>query len=151
VSDAFEIPPRSATDAATRSKHLLVTFDVDLGELCEGHHVVARGIEVWEKWSYLHYEFVPAASDDDRPFFFTWEMDASDDIATDYGDFNGGAFAAGSTGPASHGVRDIGCAIPTTASVLTLRFEPANDWTPPSRVVAELAIDLRTGATTALP
>jgi hypothetical protein len=41
-----KIPPRTVTDQylARRSDHLDVVFDVDLGELVKGHHVVARGI-----------------------------------------------------------------------------------------------------------
>jgi hypothetical protein len=41
-----KIPPRTVTDLylAHRGEHLDVVFDVDLGELVKGHHVVARGI-----------------------------------------------------------------------------------------------------------
>ena len=42
----MNIPPRGATERylATPGIRLAVSFDVDLGELLEGHHVVARGI-----------------------------------------------------------------------------------------------------------
>jgi len=41
------VPPRDATERylATTGRQLDITFDVDLGELVPGHHVVARGIE----------------------------------------------------------------------------------------------------------
>jgi hypothetical protein len=41
-----KIPPRTATDQylARRGEHLDIVFDLDLGELVNGHHVVARGI-----------------------------------------------------------------------------------------------------------
>jgi hypothetical protein len=41
-----KIPPRTVTDQylARKGEHLDVVFDVDLGELVKGHHVVARGI-----------------------------------------------------------------------------------------------------------
>jgi hypothetical protein len=41
-----KIPPRTVTDQylARMGEHLDVVFDVDLGELVRGHHVVARGI-----------------------------------------------------------------------------------------------------------
>ena len=149
----FEIPPRTATDAAIAPASLRVSFDVDLGELCEGHHVVARGIQVSEPWSYLHYEFVPgmtSAECEGRPFFWLWTMQASDDLGTDYGDVGGGAFAD-SGGVATHGVRDIGCAIPQAASLLTLRFEPADGWEPDPGAVEQLTIDLRTGAAQTRP
>jgi hypothetical protein len=42
----MEIPPRIVTDAylARRGMQLDIAFDVDLGELTRGHHIVARGI-----------------------------------------------------------------------------------------------------------
>ena len=42
----MEIPPRTVTDAylASRGVPLDIAFDVDLGELTRGHHIVARGI-----------------------------------------------------------------------------------------------------------
>lgn len=42
----MQIPPRTATDAylARRGVQLDIAFDVDLGELTRGHHIVARGI-----------------------------------------------------------------------------------------------------------
>ena len=42
----MEIPPRTVTDAylARRGVQLDIAFDVDLGELTRGHHIVARGI-----------------------------------------------------------------------------------------------------------
>jgi hypothetical protein len=41
-----KIPPRTVTDQylARSGEHLDVVFDLDLGELVRGHHVVARGI-----------------------------------------------------------------------------------------------------------
>jgi hypothetical protein len=41
-----DIPPRTATDRylSRRGQQLDIVFDIDLGELVEGHHVVARGI-----------------------------------------------------------------------------------------------------------
>ena len=40
------MPPRTATDTylAKRGERLDISFDVDLGELIRGHHVIARGI-----------------------------------------------------------------------------------------------------------
>jgi hypothetical protein len=42
------IPPRDATDAYMDSvgRAIDISFDVDLGELVRGHHVVARGLEL---------------------------------------------------------------------------------------------------------
>jgi len=58
-----DAPGRSATDAyfaAHPGERLAVGFDVDLGELVAGHHVVARGLEFGRAGTVLHYEFVPA-------------------------------------------------------------------------------------------
>ena len=43
----MEIPPRDATDGAVgpSGRHLDIIFDVDLGELVDGHRVIVRGIE----------------------------------------------------------------------------------------------------------
>jgi hypothetical protein len=46
------------------SRHLDVVLDVDLGELIEGHRVVARGIEFGVAGDELHYEFVPHGTRD---------------------------------------------------------------------------------------
>ena len=42
----MNIPPRTATDSylAGMGLQLDIAFDVDLGELAKGHHIVARGI-----------------------------------------------------------------------------------------------------------
>ena len=40
-------------------EQLTVAFDVDLGELVEGRHIVARGVEFGETGALLHYRFVP--------------------------------------------------------------------------------------------
>jgi hypothetical protein len=149
---AVRIPPRTATDAylARTGKELDIAFDVDLGELIQGHHVVARGImfghsDNEESWTdtELHYEFVPAIGPDAQGFGWYWMVYASDDAGTEYSDNNGGAFDAEGTGPASHGTRDLGGLIPPGATRLTLRFEPPDDWTPPEPWRRELPIDLR--------
>ena len=42
----MNIPPRTATGSylAGMGPQLDIAFDVDLGELAKGHHIVARGI-----------------------------------------------------------------------------------------------------------
>lgn len=97
------IPPRTAVDAYFAhlramgvQRHLDVTFDVDLGELVEGHHVVVRGIERGPGEAVLHYEFVPAVQEDERqdkgPVLLYWMVSASDDTGTEYDDHNTGGF-----------------------------------------------------------
>jgi hypothetical protein len=135
------IPPRTATDRylALMGRGLDVAFDVDLGELVEGHHVVARGITRTE----LHYEFVPGLAGP-RPggFGWYWLLAASDDAGTAYTDYNGGAFGSGG-GAATHGTRDLGGQIPPSARRLTIEFEPAEGWTPPEPWRRRIVVDLQ--------
>jgi len=153
--DDVEMPPRDATDTAlAQLGHTLRwTFDVDLGELCEGHHVIARGIQEEAEGASLHYEFVPGitrTASEGRPFFWYWMLYATDDIGTQYEDYNSGAVSE-EGGAASHGTRDIGGLIPSGATQLTLRFEPAASWAHPGKHVRELVIDLHTGQATTRP
>jgi hypothetical protein len=93
-------------------RHLDVTFDVDLGELVEGHHVVVRGVERGSGEAVLHYEFVPLMQEherqDKRPFFLVLVVYASDDNGTEYDDHNTGGFDPSGRGPSSHSTRDLG-------------------------------------------
>ncbi|MGW3347384.1 hypothetical protein ACWDA3_29120 [Nonomuraea rubra] len=56
------------------SRRLDLVFDIDLGDLVEGHHVVARGMEMLDSGGVLHYEFVPGVRPDETeingPFFW---------------------------------------------------------------------------------
>ncbi|MFI0419499.1 hypothetical protein [Spongiactinospora sp. 9N601] len=137
-----DIPPRTATDAyfanmaaAGIPRRLDVVLDVDLGELVPGHHVVARGLELAAEGAMLHYEFVPGIDDDERqskgPFFWYWMLAAGDDAGTEYAGHNSGAYASGG-GEATHGVRDLGGAVPGAAGRLFLDFTPAEGWSPPA-------------------
>jgi hypothetical protein len=185
------IPERSATDdyLAHMGEQLDVVFDVDLGELVRGHHVVARGLALGRSvpapqfdrdefrrlisgstdpvngggffgrkaghWpdaeehvhtdAELHYEFVPRINEGQGRFDLTavyWMVHTSDDVGTRYNDYNTGAFDGASTGPTTHGSRDIGGQVPPEATRLTLRFEPAFGWDPPEQWRRELVIDL---------
>lgn len=83
-----DIPERSQkVDVYARG--LDVEFDVDLGELIDGHRVVARGVLFGEQGMSLEYDFVPGmtkAETDERPFFWYWFLEAHDDIGTEYDD-----------------------------------------------------------------
>jgi hypothetical protein len=155
------IPPWAAVDAYFArlgamgvQRHLDVTFDVDLGELVEGHHVVLRGIERNPDEAVLHYEFVPAVQDHERrdkgPFFWYWTVFASDDAGTRYADHNTGGFDPSGRGPSSHGTRDLGGVILVAARRLVLDFQPPWDYTPAAGVCTRLTIELATGAVTAV-
>jgi hypothetical protein len=142
-----DIPPRTATDRylSRMGRRLDIVFDVDLGELIEGHHVVARGITL--SGAELHYEFVPGLDDAGRNelggFGWYWMLSATDDVGTEYSDNNGGAFDGHSGGAATHGTRDIGGQIPPHARRLTIRFQPAEDWTPAEPWRRQIRVDLQ--------
>jgi hypothetical protein len=140
------LPPRTATDAylAEIGERLDVEFDVDLGELVEGHRVVARGVLNLLGGAELHYELVPAWDSDGAPA--GWEVIARDDVGTDYGEVRGGSIdPPDGGGAATHGIRDIGGPIPAEAHVLGLEFTPHRPLTDYTR---RLFVDLATGAVT---
>jgi hypothetical protein len=74
----MDIPPRTATDEHVylTGRTLDIVFDVDLGELVKGRHVIARGIALGGSsrrrfsensvvtQAELHYEFVPGATEE---------------------------------------------------------------------------------------
>ncbi len=136
----------------TWADQVTVAFDVDLGELVEGRHIIARGLEFGETGAILHYQFAPGLEAGrpiiERADLQHWKIHTEDDAGTRYSDPGGGAFA-GSGGPQpSHGVRDLGGHTPRAATRLTLWFEPGSEWTPPDGYVRRLDVDLRTGEVT---
>ena len=140
------LPPRTATDAylAEIGETLDIEFDVDLGELVEGHRVVARGILNLPGGAELHYELVPGWDSAAAPT--GWAVSAHDDAGTDYGGVSGGALdPPGGDGTATHGIRDLGGPIPADANVLTLEVtldRPLTGYT------KRLVVELTTGALT---
>jgi hypothetical protein len=145
---------KSLTDEylAQSGGELEYVFDVDLGELLQGHHVVLRGIErkmefagtfspveILIQSERLHYEHVPgltrlSATPD-------WSATFFDDVGTSYNDREEGAYDGHSGGAATHGMRDIGD-IPVEARVLTIVIGPARDWAPPEPWIRSYEVDL---------
>lgn len=150
-----DLPAREATAryfdnmrAAGLDRTLDLEFDLDLGEMIPGHHVVVRGIEL--ATSQLHYEFVPGMTDErmregGSNFWWLWFLHVADDLGTHYSDDNGGAFDTRRGGPATHGARNLGGTILSAATRLELTFKPAPGWDPPSEVVRRATVDLRRG------
>ncbi|MFI6742876.1 hypothetical protein ACIBI9_59145 [Nonomuraea sp. NPDC050451] len=151
----ISIPPRTATDAYFAKMGGLrrpdVVFDIDLGELVEGHHVVARGLEISGADGVLHYEFVPGVRQHELetkgPFFWYWMLSAEDDLGTPYRDDNGGAFDPEGEA-AAHGTRDLGGPVPRSARRLRLNFRPAEGWEPTRSWCGQLDIALPDGQVT---
>jgi hypothetical protein len=152
------IPTRSATESflAAGNRTLQVSFDIDLGELMPGHHVVARGIERGqprlppsgsstsiEELDRLHYEHVPGLTKVSATPY--WGFTITDDVGTEYVDDESGAFDWQGGGPATHGFRNLG-RIPSDASLLTLTIHPSREWVPPEPWRRKLIIDLVHGA-----
>ncbi|MFC5814430.1 hypothetical protein [Nonomuraea harbinensis] len=151
----IRIPPRTATDAYFAkmggSRRLDIVFDIDLGELLEGHHVVARGLETSGAGGVLHYEFVPGVRQHEKdlkgPFFWYWTLSAEDDLGTHYRHDNTGAFdPSGET--AAHGSRHLGGPVPRSARWLRVYFTPALEWTPTRSWCRQLHIALPGGHVT---
>jgi len=121
-----------------------IPIDVDLGEIIEGHHVVACALT----WGHtvgasLSYVIVPALSDEEHDgFAWYWMLAASDDLGTEYLDNNGGAFGPSADGETTEGTRDIGGDIPIEASWLDLSFDPPGEWSPPTPWTREIRVDL---------
>jgi hypothetical protein len=151
----FRIPPRTATDTYFAkmggARRLDIVFDIDLGELLEGHHVVARGLEMSDAGGVLHYEFVPGLRQHEMEtkgaFFWYWKLSTHDDLGSPYCDDNGGAFDSdGET--AAHGTRYLGGSIPRSARRLRVSFTPADGWTPTQSWCRQLDIALPGGRVT---
>jgi hypothetical protein len=84
------------------------SLDVDLGELCDGHHVIARSVTNEPPQAELRYVFTPGLSKQEtseRPFFWYWMVYASDDLDTPYNDWNSGVVDEESGGTESEGSR----------------------------------------------
>jgi hypothetical protein len=136
---------------APRKRNIDIAFDIDLGELVEGHHVIARGIELLPAGSScLHYDFVPALAntmntsrENKDGFWWYWKMCTSDDVGTVYLDRDTGMIDSRAEGEVSWGSRDLDGVIPESASVLTLRFEPPSGWVPPEPWRRVIRVDLR--------
>jgi hypothetical protein len=73
---SVDVPARDAIDEYLQraDRRLAVAFEVDLGELIDGHRVVARGLEFGSEGAVLHYEFVPAMErrEEDAKGAFFW-------------------------------------------------------------------------------
>jgi hypothetical protein len=169
-----EIPDRTATDRYVEGsgRTLDYAFDIDLGELIPGHHVIARGIGPAPKSSIpksadlpqelldeiersnrisrdqVHFEHVPGLTREGvTP---DWSFTVSDDVATPYSGVDEGAYDGHSGGTATHAVRELGGKIPPNATRLSLQMIPGYDrtghqWSPPEPWRRELVIDLVAG------
>ncbi|MCK2217069.1 hypothetical protein MF672_025225 [Actinomadura sp. ATCC 31491] len=159
TGDPAAIPPRTATDAYLArmggSRRIDLAFDVDLGELVEGHRVVARGLELSDGGGVLHYELVPGLRPGETAakgsFFWYWMLSVEDDLGTPYLDDNTGAFDPEEGKAAAHGVRDLGGAVPGEARLLRIGLRPAEGWTPPRPWCRLLEVALPDGPVTPHP
>ena len=145
-----DLPPRTATERfltrmAVWGRRIDISFDVDLGELVDGHRVIARGLELRGAGAVLHYEFLPGIDTDEQErkghFFWYWSLYATDDRGTEYDDSNTGGFDTRG-GPSVHGERDIGGRVPRRATRLRIAFEPPEGWTPPEPWRRVIVVDL---------
>ena len=177
-SDSVEVPNRTATDRYVQlsGRKLDHMFDIDLGELIPGHHVIARGIGPAPKSSIpesadvpqnlideiergdriprdqIHFEHVPGLTQNGvTP---DWSFTVSDDVGTPYSGVDEGAYDGHSGGTATvPRSRTRGKGSQADATRLTLRLVPGYDgtghqWRPPEPWNRDVKIDLRTGRST---
>jgi hypothetical protein len=146
--------PRTATSdyLSANQRQLDIVFDLDLGELMPGHHVVARGIERSRSFTSpgagrqpsvsvdrFHYEHQPGLTEESEDP--TWKMTAADDVGTAYVNDNSGSYDRLGGDGATHGTRNID-AIPSEAKRLYLTFSPNRNWQPQHGWRNEIEIDL---------
>ncbi len=145
-----DLPPRDATDRFLArlgrwGRRIDIPFDVDLGELVNGHRVIARGLELRGSGAVFHYELVPGIEREEQNrkghFFWYWTLQATDDQGTEYDDSNIGGFDTRG-GPSLHGERDVGGRVPRRATRLRLAFEPPDGWSPPEPWQRVIVVDL---------
>jgi hypothetical protein len=167
-----ELPPRGAV---FRSRAMMLAFDVDCGELIEGHHFGARGLggpfrmpildgmvddhaeyerllrefgDVGYPAFTLEYELVPgvtAAEDEGDPFRFLAGVDYHADVELPWHPNDGGVLAPFEGGDATHGARGD-WPLPPDATALTFQITGVGPNGLPDRSLAgNLVVDLVRG------
>ncbi len=137
-----------ALDPNERSRRIDVPFEVDLGELIEGQHIVTEGIELrTTSGSVLHYDFVPGFPQRDRKLDTSWGLgQVRDDLGSEYDHGGGGGWGAHPDGIVHWGDEDLGRGIPKTASWIEIEFMPAHYSNVSSPWISKVKVDLRTGS-----
>lgn len=133
-----------ARDPNERSRTIDVAFEVDLGELIEGQHIVTQGIELrTTSGSVLHYDFVPGFVQRDRKLDTSWGLgQVRDDLGSEYDHQGGGGWGAHPDGIVHWGDEDLGRGIPKTASWIEIEFMPAHYWTVPGPWISKMRVDV---------
>jgi len=149
-----DIPPRGP---ALPEEEMLLTFDVDCGELVTGHHFIARGIcdtgrLTWDNalsapGFTLEYELVPGVeADEDRrsPFGYLVGIEYSADVPLPWEAHDSGAIAPARGGVSTHGSRG-NWPLPRSARVLrfALTGVDAQTGSPRSESDGTLVVDLQ--------
>jgi hypothetical protein len=126
-------------------------FDLDLGELVPGHHVIARGLKL--RYDHdtvdLHYEFAPGitAREQARLGFFALVFGLGYEGDPDPG-WNGGddgAIAPCRGGPTQHGVRSFAPAPPPNGRIWFPAAPTRDDGWHDEDATGRLVVDLASG------
>lgn len=131
------LPPRSS---ALPEDRMLVSFDIDCGELVRGHHFVARGVagaglipalddRPPAGAISLEYELVPGVegmNPQEGPFRYLVGVEYSADVELAWEPNDGGAIAPFSGGPSTHGSRGD-WPLPDEARLLTFTIFAVED------------------------
>jgi hypothetical protein len=140
--------PSPDYDPTQRRRTIDLPFEVDLGELVEGQHIVTRGIELrTTSGSVLHYDFVPGFPESDRLLDTSWGLgEVHDDLESQYEHSGAGGWGAHPDGVVHWGDEDLGRGIPKEASWVEIDFYPAHSWVPSTEWVQRIRVDLRSGS-----
>jgi hypothetical protein len=146
-SDAA-LPPRGSD---VLRHHLDLIFDIDLGELVPGHHVIARGLALYRDHDLieLHYEFVPGitAGEEARRGFFAmvFGLGYEGDPDPGWDGCDQGAIAPCRGGATQHGERGFRPAPASNARVWFPVFPITDDGWPAEDTTGRLVVDLGSG------
>lgn len=147
----MDVPPRSPA----LSRHLLISFDIDCGELVRGHRFIARGLSddgtlrlhnggVCRLFS-LEYELVPGVTADEAQepsafFQFIVGITYSADTPIPWEPVDSGALAPFEGGGSTHGTRGS-YPLPRDARFLSFQLHEA-DASPMAASFGTLVVDM---------
>jgi hypothetical protein len=126
-----------------------IKFQVDLGEIIPGQHVVTRGIEIADRsyegrGSALYYSFVPGFRHNDTAVETGWSLGTvEDDLGTIYNHQCQGRWGPDADGVVRRGDGFLGNIIPSVASILRVSICPV--WTPPEEWVKNFEVNVVDG------
>jgi hypothetical protein len=140
--------PRARYHDGSKFRELDISFEVDMGELMCGHHIVARGLQLRTPFgSMLHYDCVPAVRGATEPDLdMSWGLgDVFDDVGTLYRRPDHGEWFLNTDADVNWGDWQLGNGIPAGAATLDVNYHQAHRGLPENPSTQILHVDLVTG------